>query len=213
VLDQLPMSGGQPAQQSEPEPVVEDAEEVPIPDIPDQVAEDFPEEEPVKLASITEPAELAKEELKKKPEKKPEPKPKEKPKTNKPKVADSSGEKKDTLKTVIGEGEVSTHVGVGTAGVGSGGGTFPYDIRRAVQQIDRNWVNPVLSQKTLKCVIYFQIQRNGKIKGAAVEETSGDSQFDLYALAAVQRTADLPPLPRSYDYDVLGFHLEFEYKP
>jgi len=217
ILDQLPMGGGPSAQQAEPEPEPEpEPEEVPLPDMPTEMATDVQEDEPVKLASITEPAEIEVESIKeKKPVTKPKEKPKPKPKTTetKPKETSDSEKTSDETKTVIGEGEVKTTIGVGT-GTGTGGvGDFPYDIRRAVQLIDRNWVNPVLSQKSLRCTVYFQIDRNGEIKGATVEESSGHNQFDMYALAAVMRTAELPPLPASYRYDVLGFHLEFEYKP
>ena len=216
ILDQLPMGGGPSAQQqpeSEPEP---EPEEVPLPDMPTEMATDVQEEEPVKLASITEPAEIEVENIKeKKPVTKPKEKPKPKPKQTeaKPKEKSDSEKSSDEQKTVIGEGEIKTSIGVGT-GAGAGGvGDFPYDIRRAVQLIDRNWDNPILSQKSLRCTVYFQIDRNGGIKGATVEESSGHSQFDMYALAAVMRTSELPPLPASYRYDVLGFHLEFEYKP
>ncbi len=212
ILDQLPMGGGPPPQQQpEPEP---EPEPVPVPDMPTEMATDVQVEDPVKLTSITEPAELEVEKIKeKKPVTKPEEKPK--PKPQQPKAQSSGDSEKDEgdSKTVVGEGEVKTSIGVGS-GTGAGGvGDFPYDIRRAVQLIDRNWDNPVLSQKTLRCTVYFQVDRNGDIKGATVEESSGHSQFDMYALAAVMRTGELPPLPANYRYDVLGFHLEFEYTP
>lgn len=216
ILDQLPMGGGPPPQQqAEPEPEPE-PEPVQVPDMPTEMATDVQAEDPVKLTSITEPAELEVEKIKeKKPVTRPKEKKKPKPQPQQPKVQSSGDSQKDESegKTVVGEGEVKTSIGVGSGSGAGDVGDFPYDIRRAVQLIDRNWDNPVLSQKSLRCTVYFQVDRNGDIKGATVEESSGHSQFDMYALAAVMRTGELPPLPANYRYDVLGFHLEFEYTP
>jgi TonB family protein len=200
VFDEIPAGmGQQPA-----EPVVEEPPETKLPDLPDDYfEEDIVEEEPVQLASIETPAEIAIKEIKKPKDRKPKDKPK--PKTEK------SDEK--PTETKVGDGEVTTSIGAGEGAGGLGVGDFPYDIVRATQMIDRNWDNPVMSQKNLRCVIYFQIDRLGQIKGVAVEESSGNNQFDMYARIAVERTKELPPLPLSYDYEVLGFHLEFEYTP
>ena len=204
ILDNIPMSRAKTA----PEPVVEEPRESALPDLPDEFfKEESVEEEPVQLASIETPAKIAKKEKKKK-------KPKPKPKKDRPKQRESTDTGK-TKKTIVSEGEVSTSIGIGDS-EGQGGlgvGDFPYDIVRVIQMIDRNWDNPVLSQKSLKCVIYFQVDRDGSIKGVTVEESSGNSQYDMYALNAVLRTKELPPLPVSYKYDLLGFHVEFPYTP
>jgi TonB family protein len=159
----------------------------------------------VKLASIETPAKIEKEKPKPKP--KSEDKPVEKPPEPKKDLAGSDA------KTEVGDGEVKTTIGSGGVEGGLSDVDFPYDIWRVTQIIDRNWENPVLTQKTLACVIYFQIDRTGRIRGAAIEKGSGNDQFDSHALRAVERTKNLPPLPLTYKYDVLGFHLEFEYTP
>jgi len=203
VFDEIP--AGMSTQAAEP--VVEEPPESKLPDLPDEFfEEDFVEEEPVRLASIETPAEIAIKEIKKPKEQKPKDKPKPKPKT------DQSSQRKRT-ETKVGDGEVTTSIGAGEGAGGLGVSDFPYDIVRATQMIDRNWDNPVLSQKNLRCIIYFQIDRHGAIRGVAVEESSGNDQFDMYARIAVERTKELPPLPFNYQYEVLGFHLEFEYTP
>lgn len=207
LVESAPAAGPKAA----PQPKVEEKEQVKVPDIPTEIAEEEPaEEEPVKLASIEEPAKIEKTAIRKK-ETKPKPK-KETPKKQTTKKTVEGGDKKETVVSDGGK-DVSTSIGADGVAGGLGAGDFPYDINRVTQIIDRNWENPILSQKTLTCVIYFQIDRSGLIKGPAIEKSSGNNQFDMYALGAVIRTAELPPLPISYKYDVLGFHLEFEYKP
>lgn len=208
LYDNVPAAGPKAAA---PEPKVEEKEQVKVPDIPTEIAEEQPaEEEPIKLASIEEPAKIEKKAIRKK-ETKPKPKNETPKKQNTTKTVEG-GNKKETV--VSGNGtDVSTSIGTDGVAGGLGSGDFPYDISRVTQIIDRNWQNPVLSQKTLSCVIYFQIDRSGVIKGPAIEKSSGNNQYDQNALIAVIRTAELPPLPISYKYDVLGFHLEFEYRP
>jgi outer membrane biosynthesis protein TonB len=208
LVESIPAAGPKAAP---PQPKVEEKEQVKVPDIPNEIAEEqAAEEEPVKLASIETPADIEKEAIKKK-EPKPKPK-KETPKKQETKKTVEGGNKKETVVSDGGK-VVSTSIGSDGVAGGLGAGDFPYDINRVTQIIDRNWDNPILSQKTLTCVIYFQIDRSGLIKGPAIEKSSGNNQFDMYALGAVMRTAELPPLPISYKYDVLGFHLEFEYRP
>lgn len=203
LYDNIPAAGPKAAP---PEPVVEEKTPVKVPDIPTEIAEEaFVEEEPVKLASIETPADIVKKEIKKK-------QPKSEPKKETPKKSADSGKKKETVVSESGN-DVSTSIGSGGVAGGLGVSDFPYDIGRVTQIIDRNWQNPVLSQRTLSCVIYFQIDRTGMIKGSTIERSSGNNQYDMHALGAVMRTAELPPLPISYKYDVLGFHLEFEYSP
>jgi TonB family protein len=202
LLESIP--GGTPKQVAVKEPAK------PASELPAAASDEAPDE-PVKLATIEKPAKTEKKETKKTQPTK-EKKSKEKPAKEQP--VENKGESTGkATETVIGEGEVSTSIGIGSGIGGSGTSNFPYDIVRVTQLIDRNWENPVLSQYTLRCVIYFQIDRNGSIKGATIEQPSGNDQFDMYALNAVIRTAVLPPLPISYKYDVLGFHLEFEYAP
>ncbi len=200
LFESVPM-GGKAIEKQEPEPVEPEPVESKLPDMAvNQIVEDFVEEEPVQIASIETPYEIEKKEARKPP----------KPK---PKDTESKSSKPAKKKAVIGDGEVKTSIGSDGVSGGLGVGDFPYDIGRVTQLIDRNWDNPVLSQKTLACVVYFQIDRSGNIRGATIETSSGNSQFDMTALNAVMRTKTLPPLPVSFNYDILGFHLEFEYTP
>jgi TonB family protein len=202
LFESVPM-GGQAPERQEPESVEPEPVESKLPDMAvNQIVEDFVEEEPVQIASIETPYEIEKKAARKPPKPKP-----------KPEKTESKPTKSAKKKTVIGDGEVETSIGSGGASGGLGVGDFPYDIGRVTQLIDHNWDNPVLSQKTLACVVYFQVDRSGNIRGATIETSSGNSQFDMTALSAVMRTKTLPPLPVSFNYDILGFHLEFEYTP
>lgn len=101
-------------------------------------------------------------------------------------------------------------IAVGAAGVtGLEGGDFPYTlyIERMTTLIGGRWFRPQSTNATT--VVYFVIERDGRIRDAKVETTSGNSTFDRAALRAVLEASPLPPLPYGYNGTFLGVHLTF----
>ena len=101
--------------------------------------------------------------------------------------------------------------GVGTAGVtGLEGGDFPYNvyIDRMTTRIGEQWARPRVESEFITRV-YFIIERDGRIRDAKIEESSGNGSFDRAALRAVIQASPLPPLPGQYSGRYLGVHLTF----
>ena len=82
---------------------------------------------------------------------------------------------------------------------------YLFDIR---DKIERNW-RPPSSNEQFKTVVFFRIRKDGKITRAFVEKSSGNMVFDLGCQRAVTGTDPFPPLPKEYQNDNLGVHLEF----
>lgn len=101
----------------------------------------------------------------------------------------------------------------GLSGVGVDfGGSYYVDIMRA--KIGEFWRNPIRgATSVVRTTIYFKIEKNGKIKDAIIEKSSGIELFDQAALRSVLSADPLPSLPQEYTGDILGVHLEFEYTP
>lgn len=80
--------------------------------------------------------------------------------------------------------------------------------------IAREWnaVGAAAHAGDLYAVVYFQIERDGRIVRPEIESSSGDALFDQAAVRAVQR-ASLPPLPAEFAESLLGIHFQFEYAP
>lgn len=100
------------------------------------------------------------------------------------------------------------NVPVGSAGVtGLEGGDFPYTlyIDRMKALIGGRWHRPFDGMAT----VYFVIDRDGSIRDAKVETSSGDGTFDRNALRSILESSPLPPLPFGYDGTYLGVHLTF----
>lgn len=100
---------------------------------------------------------------------------------------------------------------VGTAGVSAlEGGDFPYSIYidRMVTLIGSRWFRPQVAGDAIT-QIYFLIDRDGRVRDAKIEKSSGNTTFDRAALRAVIEASPLPPLPFGYSGNNLGVHLIF----
>lgn len=102
-------------------------------------------------------------------------------------------------------------VGGGSASIsGLEGGDFPYTfyVERMLSIIGRNWFRPDVGS-TPGATIHFVIERNGRVRGVEITESSGSSAFDRASRRAVIDSNPLPPLPLQYVGSELGVHLKF----
>ena len=89
---------------------------------------------------------------------------------------------------------------------------FSYYLSLLQSRIQVNWEPPFSSARQSllkKAIIYFKIQRNGKLTNLSIEGKSGDPRFDQAALRAVTLASPLPPLPFDFPEPSLGVHFEF----
>ena len=85
---------------------------------------------------------------------------------------------------------------------------FPGYLERLVAKIGRNW-RRTPSQVPRQAVVYFRVERSGRVSGIEVRESSGDFLFDQSAQRAVKDASPLPPLPDGYTGDYLGVVFDF----
>jgi periplasmic protein TonB len=86
---------------------------------------------------------------------------------------------------------------------------YSYYVQQMLTSIGTNWFRPTLESVPAP-IIYFRIERDGTIKEARVEKSSGFEFVDRAALRAVLLSSPLPPLPAEYRGDFLGVHLKFQ---
>lgn len=124
----------------------------------------------------------------------------------------------NVLSTGISSGS-GTGSGTGSGfGSGSGGfGNFPYAyyIDTLKNKISSSWysslVTPGLNGKFV-AIVYFEIQRNGTVKGLKLEKKSGVNTIDLSAQRAIENAAPFPPLPSDFPSRYLVVHFKFEWE-
>lgn len=143
----------------------------------------------------------------KKPEvKKPAPaKPKEKPKKKEEKKPESKPEEKPLDVSVDKEEGDQTSLVVD-------GPRFPfsYYLSAVERKVSQNWFSSVSTgEEGLRCIVYFQLRRNGSVSDVRVEEGSGNSYFDRSALRAIRTSSPFPPLPKAFTESFLGIHFTF----
>ncbi len=94
---------------------------------------------------------------------------------------------------------------------GSGRGfTYSYYLNILLNKINKNWHNPYQGQDVvLKSMVYFEVDKKGKIYNVRLEESSGDNIYNETTIRAVTLAKKLPPLPKEFADDYLKVHLEF----
>ena len=107
--------------------------------------------------------------------------------------------------------------GLSTGGGGGSGGYLdvgsfccPEYLTTMLDLIRRNW--NARQQVTGEAMVKFTIERDGRVVGIDVEQTSGYVALDLAAQRALALTAQLPPLPSAFPEDSLTVHLHFQYQ-
>jgi len=88
---------------------------------------------------------------------------------------------------------------------------YSYYARQIVRKIGRQW-RWVERYGQLKIIVHFRIHRNGSISDVFIKESSGNAEYDKYALDTIHRSTPFPDLPEDYEYNSLGVYFEFKYK-
>ena len=84
---------------------------------------------------------------------------------------------------------------------------FPDYLERMVNKIGNNWKQA--PNEPLHAVVYFRVERDGRVSGIQLRETSGSFLYDQSAMRAVSDASPLPPLPAGYTSDYLGVYFDF----
>ncbi|MBI5554843.1 MAG: TonB C-terminal domain-containing protein [Elusimicrobia bacterium] len=89
---------------------------------------------------------------------------------------------------------------------------FLYYLNIIQKNVSANWNFAYEGTVHQKVVVFFKIDKNGKIYDSEVEKSSGIAFLDQSALRAVLLASPFPPLPNEYDGAFLGIHFGFEFK-
>ncbi|MBU2574381.1 MAG: TonB C-terminal domain-containing protein, partial [Elusimicrobia bacterium] len=87
---------------------------------------------------------------------------------------------------------------------------YPWYITQVREALWTAWTARMPSGGLLKCTVKFEILRNGAVKDAGIERSSGNRLFNHAAETSVQNAGPFPPLPADYYEDLLTVHVEFK---
>jgi len=145
-----------------------------------------------------------------------EPKPIEKPKPKPPeqKPQEQAGQAENAGSGANGKKEIDVEgSGPGspfaTATVDNASFDYPYWFTQAFNKIASNFRNTVVIDGRVVCIVYFQVIRSGRLTELKVEQSSGIPAFDRVCLAAIERSAPFPPLPREFREEIIGISVPF----
>jgi protein TonB len=91
---------------------------------------------------------------------------------------------------------------------------YPYYMNALKRKINDNWAPPGAGfAEARQVLVVFTILRDGSVRGAEVEESSGDVFYDQAALRSVLRATPFPPLPEGYLGQDMKIHFSFLLDP
>lgn len=102
--------------------------------------------------------------------------------------------------------EAGLALGAAVAGLDNPNFTYGYYVDQMLALISTNWVRPPVGSG-VEAVVYYRIQRDGRVTELRIVHSSGINSFDLAVLRAVQSSSPLPPLPRGFKDGSLGVNL------
>jgi TonB family protein len=91
---------------------------------------------------------------------------------------------------------------------------YPYYMNALKRKINENWSPPGAGfAEAREVLVVFTILRDGSVRGAEVEQSSGDVFYDQAALRSVLRATPFPPLPDGYPSADMKIHFSFLLDP
>lgn len=99
--------------------------------------------------------------------------------------------------------------GLGAVSLNAADFPFAWYLRQVQSKIGERW-DPHARDGSQPQVV-FEISRDGRIRGLAVEKTSGNPLYDQAAMRAITEAAPFPPLPDEFKESMLRVHLGFNY--
>jgi protein TonB len=86
---------------------------------------------------------------------------------------------------------------------------FAWYLSRVQAKVTERWAGKAIPGQ--QPVAIFEINRDGRITGLAIERPSGNPYYDQAALRAITEAAPFPPLPPEFAGPVLRVHLGFNF--
>ncbi len=106
---------------------------------------------------------------------------------------------------------------MGSGGIGARSSTFGDQfgayVQALQQRISSKWRASELDARLKSvpvCIVSFEIQRDGRVQGLRVAQSSGNQELDLSALRAVTEASPFEPLPQGYQSSVAKMEVGFK---
>jgi TonB family protein len=88
---------------------------------------------------------------------------------------------------------------------------YPYWFVQTFNKINFNFKKTVPLDGSVICVVYFQVIRSGRIIDINIKQSSGIDAVDRDCIAAIERSAPFPPLPREFRDEIIGITVPIKY--
>ncbi|HSG28009.1 MAG TPA: energy transducer TonB [Candidatus Krumholzibacterium sp.] len=87
---------------------------------------------------------------------------------------------------------------------------FSYYLSAIERKVSNNWFSSQSGRgEGYSCVVYFRLEKDGRVGDIRVETSSGNEFFDRSAQRAIRASSPFPPLPKAFTEPWLGIHFTF----
>jgi len=84
---------------------------------------------------------------------------------------------------------------------------FPPYLAIIRERIEQNW-NPPPGGRNMRVKVLFSILRSGRVGDSKLEQSSGNTYFDLAAMRAIQSSSPFPALPEGFYQEAVMFSVD-----
>lgn len=98
------------------------------------------------------------------------------------------------------------------AGSIKGVGLPAYYARTALETLARNFIVPQEQQRNITAELGCRISRDGTISNIRIRRSSGSSELDQMAVAALEKTRRFPPFPDDFDKPHVDVEITFNFQ-
>lgn len=175
--------------------------------IPEPVAEeviDIPIDDPT---SVDKPKPIDKPKEEKPKEEKPKPEPQNNPrKSDKPAQQGGDEDNKEIDTKATSQGSPFAGATIDNASF-----NYPYWFTQAFNKIASNFRRTVSIDAPVICIVSFRVLKSGRVLDLEIKKSSGYEAVDRDCLAAIERSAPFPPLPKDFREEIIGITLPIKY--
>ena len=106
-------------------------------------------------------------------------------------------------------------MGISGAGGGSFGTKYPWYVEAVQRRVSSNWLESTIDPTVgwaPRCIVTFQILRDGTVANIQITQSSGNNSVDLSAVRAVRISNPLDHLPAGYNGSYVDVQFWFDFR-
>lgn len=82
-------------------------------------------------------------------------------------------------------------------------------MKKVQKKIKKNW-KPYRNKRNLKCIVFFRVDKNGKLINYSMQTPSENERFNKAAIKAIEKSQPFDPIPPDFPDETLDISFSFD---